>query len=338
MIQAPLFWLTLAVAVPVFWLLPRPYRFPFLTLVSIGYLATLAPYSVASLLVWTIVFYVAAPLARRNGTRSHWVLPVLVLSILSYLAFFKYIPPIVSALSFPAHEQRVVVPLGISYFTFKFIHYAIEVTRGNIVDRSLPQFFSYIFLFPIFTAGPIERFDHYLANQDHVWTLDSTVAGLTRIVHGIIKRFFLVAAVIEPMFQSLSTSEALLARLEVLPAYKVWAYLVLTYLYVYLDFSAYSDLAIGTSRLFGIRIQENFNWPIFAQNISGFWKRWHMTLSGWCQAYVYMPMIGLTRNPYLAAYATLLAIGLWHSGTTTRVCWGLYHGTGVALYTTMDTI
>jgi alginate O-acetyltransferase complex protein AlgI len=77
---------------------------------------------------------------------------------------------------------------------------------------------------------------------------------------------------------------------------------------------------------------ENFNWPIIARNIGEFWTRWHMTLAGWCQAYVYLPTIGWTRNPYLAVYATFLAMGLWHAGSMHFVCWGLYHATGVAVF------
>jgi len=79
---------------------------------------------------------------------------------------------------------------------------------------------------------------------------------------------------------------------------------------------------------------ENFNFPIVAQNISDFWTRWHMTLASWCQAYVYMPLLGITRNPYLAVYASFIAIGLWHDGTAQWLAWGAYHATGVAIYTT----
>lgn len=101
-----------------------------------------------------------------------------------------------------------------------------------------------------------------------------------------------------------------------------------------MDFSAYSDIAIGCSRLFGIRIMENFRFPIFAQNLSMYWKRWHISLSSWCQTYAYMPMLGLTRNPYLATYASFLVMGLWHAGTLNRAGWGLYQATGVSIYVT----
>jgi alginate O-acetyltransferase complex protein AlgI len=113
---------------------------------------------------------------------------------------------------------------------------------------------------------------------------------------------------------------------------RAWFICGLIYLQVYLDFSAYTDLAIGTSRLFGFRIMENFRWPIFATSIGGFWTRWHRTLAGWCQAYIYMPLLGLTRNPYLAVYAAFTAIGIWHAGSLAFLLWGIYHSTGVAVY------
>ena len=97
----------------------------------------------------------------------------MILVILGYLVYHKYIPQLGVFFSAQASAGTVVVPLGISYFTFKLIHYAVEVARGNITDRSLQRFFCYIFLFPIFTAGPIERFDHFLANRDETWQLQS---------------------------------------------------------------------------------------------------------------------------------------------------------------------
>jgi alginate O-acetyltransferase complex protein AlgI len=110
----------------------------------------------------------------------------------------------------------------------------------------------------------------------------------------------------------------------------IWAFLALTLLYVYLDFSAYTDIAIGSSRLFGLRIMENFNLPFLATSLQGFWQRWHMTLANWCRTYIYMPMIGLTRNPYAAVIATFVVMGLWHAASPHWVAWGLWHGLGMA--------
>jgi alginate O-acetyltransferase complex protein AlgI len=337
MIQSAVFWLVLLASVIIFWLLPKKIRLGFLALASFGYLATIEPVTLFVLLGWTLAFYWLAPLAIGGGSWQRWLLPTLILSSLAYLAYFKYIPPLIVALSATSTAAQLLIPLGISYFTFKFIHYAVEVKRGNIKDRSLQQFLCYIFLFPIFTAGPIERFDHFLANQEDKWQPSSTVEGITRIIHGLIKKFFIGGIVIVALMGSVKNSEILLSRLTIFPdyaVYKVWGFLVLSYLYMYMDFSAYSDIAIGASKLFGIRIMENFNFPILAPNIGIFWERWHMTLGRWCKTYIYMPTLGLTRSPYLATFSTMLIIGLWHMGSFNWICWGLYHAGGIAVFIT----
>ncbi|MBL8820282.1 MAG: hypothetical protein JNL58_29935, partial [Planctomyces sp.] len=107
-----------------------------------------------------------------------------------------------------------------------------------------------------------------------------------------------------------------------------------SFLKLYFDFSGYSDLSIGAARLFGIQLMENFNWPVLAPNIGQFWRRWHMSLGAWCQAYIYMPVLGRWRNPYVSAYATMLVMGLWHAGSWSYVFWGLYHATGLSLFLT----
>ena len=322
----------LSTSFALYWLLPRNLRIGFLALVSVGLLFRMEPVGTCVLAGWSTLFYLLVPRVTAKGSMQwRWVGPALILGILGYLAYYKYIPPLVAAWASNPIEEKVVLPLGISYFTFKLIHYAVEVGRGNINDRNPQQFFCYIFLFPIFTAGPIERFDHFLANQEERWSLRSTVEGLTRIIHGLIKKFVLAAAV-WALVEQTGDAEYLLSHLSELFTFQVWLYCALVFLYVYFDFSAYSDIAIGSARLFGLRIMENFDWPIFAPNIGDFWARWHMTLARWCQVYVYMPTIGLTRNPYLAVYASFLAIGLWHAGSMNFVLWGLYHATAVAVY------
>ncbi len=225
-----------------------------------------------------------------------------------------------------------MIPLGISYFSFKLIHYAIEVGRGNVTDRSLQNFFLYIFFFPIFTAGPIERFDVFLESRDEKPSLDAIVHGLSRIMYGLIKKFAIAGLVLVPLMRAVTDASVLLERIDVLPVWKVWGFLTISFLLVYMDFSAYSDIAIGASRLFGIKITENFNWPIIAPNVSNFWKRWHITLVNWVQAYIYLPVIGLTRNPYLAIYSTMSVMALWHAGSFHWLFWGWYHATGLVIF------
>src|SRR5262249_40035173 len=156
-------------------------------------------------------------------------------------------------------------------------HYAIETARGRITDRSLDKFLAYVFLFPIFTAGPIERYDHFLRNL--AIRPDGTIiaTGLTRIAYGLIK-VTIVAKFVEHLPGHFLPGPTLSP--EVATTRQAWGFVVTSYLQEYVNFSAYSDVAIGASLLFGIRIMENFNFPVIATNISDFWRRWHMTLSG----------------------------------------------------------
>jgi alginate O-acetyltransferase complex protein AlgI len=312
-------------AVVVHWLLPAKLRSAFLALGSFAAVTWLEPVTSLTLLFIALTFYIGTP---RGPSAPRRISPtILVVGIIAYLLAFKYIPPILGAIRGTLTESDFIVPLGISYFTFKLIHYAVETSLGEIREHSLSEFLAWVYLFPIYTAGPIERFDHYLVSRESRFRAEDIVAGLTRIVHGIVKKFA-IGSWIGHTFAHLGGPD-IAANLAGTSPGVVWAVCATRFLFLYIDFSAYSDLAIGASRLFGIRIAENFHWPILGTSIGGFWQGWHKTLSGWCRSYVYLPMIGLFRNPYVAVYASFVAIGLWHSGTLNSLFWGLYHGTGI---------
>jgi alginate O-acetyltransferase complex protein AlgI len=355
MIQSPVFWSVLLGAVVVHWLLPRAWRSGFLALVSFGYLVTLENQAAFMVILagWAAAFYIVSTRLPEDHRRRRWISGVMVVGILSYLAFWKYIPRWTVALGFsesylgwleslglgvgggapggPITADDLLLPLGISYFSFKLIHYIAEVARGNITDVRLGRFLNYIFWFPIFTAGPIERFEHFRDQQRHDFDWSHISVGGMRVISGLIKKFVIGDMLIAPQFNFLEP-RLMLLNLETDPFYIVWRFALGAFLVMYMDFSGYSDIAIGASRMFGLKIMENFNWPILAPNIGEFWKRWHMTLAGWCQAYVYMPMIGLTRNPYIAIYSTFIVMGLWHAGSWHWVMWGMWHATGVTIY------
>ena len=340
MINSSAFWLVLSASVPIFWLLPVRLRPGFLALASFGYLMTVAPWSVTALVAWSLIVFALAPLTQRGRGGRLWLLFGLILAIAGFLAAFKYLPGLIEGLIGHGPATRLLVPLGISYYSFKLIHYLAEVSRGNLPAHSLAEFLCYMTLFPIFSAGPIERFDHFLANRREHWSPDDLVVGLTRIVHGLIKKF-VVAGLLAARLVPPSTGDRVVAAggnplLEALSDMSVpaaWVFVATMYLWIYLDFSAYSDIVIGCSRLFGLEIGENFNLPVIAANIRDYWRRWHMSLSGWCQSYVYMPVIGLTRQPLVALYSTFFVMGMWHAATPQRLGWGLYHATGIAIYT-----
>jgi alginate O-acetyltransferase complex protein AlgI len=145
-------------------------------------------------------------------------------------------------------------------------------------------------------------------------------------------KFLVISQMVMVMLFGRRTMAELLYDFNTLSAWDVWKFMIAAYLQMYLGFSAYTDLAVGASRLFGLKIAENFNWPIFASNITEFWKRWHMSLANWCMTYIYMPTLGKWRNPYLASYVTFIIMGVWHAGALPWIAWGLYHATGLAAY------
>ncbi|MFO0949286.1 MAG: MBOAT family O-acyltransferase [Planctomycetota bacterium] len=332
MFQGGTFWFFLAAIVLLFWSIPLRGRAPFLSVTSLLYLLTLGgtgPLIAAGL---AVVFYLVAP-RRGGGSGTGRAVRTVVLCVGAFalLAYFKYSPMIAAQWGYPT-AGGILLPLGISYFTFKLVHYAIEVWRGTMPAHGFGDFVAYVLFFPTFTIGPIERFDHYLSQRVLKFQKDMFVEGLSRIIHGLIKRFALVDVVLPMIWGPILPLDQLLVGLPQTSPIDVWWFLGRSYILAYLEFSAYSDMAIGSSRLFGVRILENFRFPILATSISDFWQRWHMTLAGWCQAYVYMPLIGATRNPYLASYLAFTAIGLWHAATFQWLVWGLYHASGIVAH------
>lgn len=333
MILGAAFWIVLVVSAIVFWRLPVRYRPAFLAVVSCGYLATLDSFSVGSFLAIALGVRWLAPRAGR--ARRGIAVALLVMGLVAYLAWFKYVPPALASLRGHDAAVRLVLPLGISYLTFKLVHYTLETARGTFPPTRLSDFLAYVFLFPTYSAGPIEGYGHFVSHRTDRFDLDLAAEGITRIAHGLIKKFVFVGIALEslsPGHGSATQVARLLAELPDRAVPAVWGFCALSFLTMYLDFSAYSDIAIGASLLFGIRIMENFDWPILAPDIRLFWSRWHMTLTGWCQAYVFMPVLGLTRRLTPAVFAGFLAIGVWHAGTWCWVSWGLYHATGVCAF------
>ncbi len=336
MIFDNIYWILCILGVPIYWLLPIKLRHGFLFILSFFYLSTLALGSVIALLFWATAFYFLSPISKASQKSSFAIF--LIFGVLGFLIFFKYlsfvIQPVSTVKKFGLSVENIVIPLGISYYTFKLIHYAIEVRRGTIGDHTFQQFLCYIFLFPIFTAGPIERFDHFIGNCLEKWSVDTTVQGTTRIAHGMIKKFLIVDIVLYPnLLFGKDKAVNILSNLSGAHSLEIWALLFITYMGLYLGFSAYNDIAIGTALLFGFKIMENFNWPIFASSIVDFWRRWHMTLAGWVQSYVYMPLVGLYRQPIVALFTSFFIIGIWHEFTISRIAWGFYHAAAITVYT-----
>lgn len=225
---------------------------------------------------------------------------------------------------------KVVLPIGISFFTFHKISYLVDVYRGTAKPaRSLGEFLLYILIFPQLIAGPIIRY-HDVEDQLHTRTLSLAEIGYgwRRFCVGLGKKVLIanpLGAVADSIFA--------LSPLTLEPSI-AWLGILCYTFQLYFDFSGYSDMAIGLGRMLGFKWMENFNYPYIAQNITDFWRRWHISLSRFMREYVYIPLGG-NRVVTWRAYANLIIVfalsGIWHGANWTFLVWGLYHGLFIAL-------
>jgi alginate O-acetyltransferase complex protein AlgI len=269
------------------------------------------------------VFWWAARLRRQSSGPA---LFAAILLCLLPLAGYKYLmPSILASLALPFW----VVPLGISYYTFKHIHFLIESQRGKFEQCRLTDYLTYICFFPMFSAGPIERMDAFAPQLASLkWHADDFSLGLERIAIGAMKKFLLADLLLAILMPPESVSSTMLAAL---PWHTALFACLVKFLQTYFDFCGYTDMALGTARLFGIKLMENFEYPLLRANLAEFWRAWHISLSSFARDYIYFPMLGRWRRPALALMATMTSIGLWHGGSPGWVMWGMHHGAGLVL-------
>ncbi len=342
MIQTLNWWLFAAVLPVLYWLAPAKLRLPALALASLAVLVAIDPIGIAGMLALGLVIYAASAMAeRQDGKPANPLLkglaaagrsPWLILAVFIYLVAYKYVPAIVKTFDQKAGIASIVAPVGVSYFSFKLAHYAIERRSKTLPPHSLAEFLSWLFLMPTFTAGPIERFEHFLESRAVTFKAAFVVEGGTRIAQGLVKKFVIQSMVNWVILRITGPDIISFAHGTggETGVWAVWAFLVLDVFAMYLDFSGYSDIAIGASRLFGLTIMENFNYPLLAPSLTAFWQRWHMTLTNWGRIYIFMPMLGATRSPYGATLVTFLVIGVWHAASLQWVAWGLANGLGLS--------
>ena len=230
--------------------------------------------------------------------------------------------------------EKIMIPLGLSFLTFELIHFAIERSRGRLSDVSLVDIIAFAFFVPCRIAGPIKRYPDFKAAVSQARMASENVYGGTvRILVGLFKKLVLADTL------GLVVSDAVSSVSDPITAWTaVFAYSV----QIYFDFSAYSDMAIGSAQLMGIRIPENFSYPYLAENIQEFWRRWHISLSTWLRDYVFMGLGQRLFKTWLKACPVLIATicyivtffiaGAWHGLAANFLVWGLYHGVLLATY------
>jgi alginate O-acetyltransferase complex protein AlgI len=329
----------------VFWRLrSKNARYIWLTLASYVFYGTWN-YKFCALMAFStaVSYFAGLGILNAENPRRRKLFLVIPLTIdLLLLGFFKYFNFAVSSashlsawlhISWQPPALNIVLPVGISFYTFHTITYIVDAYRGVITPtRNFWEFSCYVSLFSQLVAGPIVRFRQIEADLDNLGRADRTRwldRGWSFFAIGVMKKVLIadtIAAAINPAWQDvahLSTTTAWLC--------------LLGYTYqIYFDFSGYSDMAVGLGYLFGIRLPQNFNSPYKALNIADFWRRWHISLSSCLRDYLYIPLGGsrgsLKWLVYRNLMMTMLLGGLWHGANWTFVFWGGYHGLLLCLY------
>lgn len=320
-------WLLIMAGVTVLhWLLPAKWRGGWLIFVAAAFIGSYDLASLAVLSLLTVSLYV---ITGRDDVISGKKLIGIILYIGAILCFYKFRAALAGhTIDSGDFGKNFVIPLGLSYYTFRCIHYAIEKYKHTIPAHDFYSFAQYLFFLPTIIAGPIHRYGDFAKDlRRKRWNPYMFAEGIERIIYGYVKISFIANLLIGFIFT--------LYIQEVMPdngAYGRYLEMVRIGMNLYFLFSGYTDIAIGFGLLLGYRVMENFNYPFLARNISDFWRRWHISLTSFCRDYVYMGTISVTRNAAVAAIAAMLVLGLWHEFSIRYIVWGIYHGVGIMIW------
>jgi len=283
------------------------------------------PKYILILLLSCFINYMAARLIEKYNKHSKLILIITVIYNVGQLLYFKYTDFFIANLNtlfnvdFPL--LRVIMPIGISFFTFQTLSYVIDVYRKDVeASKNFFDFATYVSLFPQLVAGPIVRYQTVADElKERKTNYNDFGCGIKRFIIGLAKKI-LIANVIGELCASLSTMETATVAAS-------WINAIGFTLQIYFDFSGYSDMAIGLGLMFGFHFLENFNYPFIAKSITDFWRRWHISLSSFFRDYVYIPLGG-NRVSNLKWFRNLFVVwfltGFWHGAAWNFIIWGLY--------------
>lgn len=296
------------------------------------------PWFIFVILASTILdFYIVRALYRTKIKRNKDIyLTLSIATNLGLLLFFKYanffVENVNTVFDWFGGEgvswTTIALPIGISFYTFQTLTYSIDIYRGQYkpLDK-VTDYLMYILMFPQLIAGPIVRFNeiaHQVVDRSKYETIDNKLLGFFRFIIGLAKKVLIANVVGAEADKIFALPE------ESLTTPLAWIGILAYAFQIYFDFAGYSDMAIGIGRMIGFKFPENFNNPYISQNITEFWRRWHMTLGRWMKDYLYIPLGGSKVNSkfrlYFNLWVVFLISGLWHGAAWNFVAWGVFHG------------
>ena len=283
------------------------------------------PKYILLMLIEVLISYVVGLLIDKHKNKNILIIGIFIHVLL--FGIFKYFNFVIINVNNLFHSNlnllNVVLPIGISFYTFQIISYEIDVYNKKVnVQSNVLKYFLYVFLFPQLIAGPIVRYQDVNNEIDNRnVTFEIFARGVRRFIIGLSKKVIIANNLGElcNIYLNLGDKSILFT----------WIFAISYMLQIYFDFSGYSDIAIGLGKMLGFNFPENFNYPYMAKSITDFWRRWHMTLSSWFRDYVYIPLGG-NKKGVLKQIRNILIVwaltGLWHGASWNFIVWGLYFG------------
>lgn len=329
----------LPIVVLLFWLAPFRLRVALLTIASYVFYLWWKPIYGILIFALTVVNYTFGLLLERYAPQKKLILTVGIIANVLVLGYFKYSNFILDLGNklvgiFGYHHDpiilKIILPLGISFFTFEFIHYLVDVYKSGKAVRGFLDFTLFAAFFPTQIAGPIKRFQDFIP-QLHVpqkVTRQDINDGIELIVFGLFKKVVLadsLAVLVDKAF----------AHPELLNGADFWIACWTFGFQVYFDFSGYTDVARGSAMLMGFKIPENFKQPFLSESVFDFWRRWHISLSTWLRDYVYFALGGSRKGPWFTYFNLMITMGicgLWHGAGDHYVFWGLFAGMTIVIH------
>lgn len=318
----------LPLALGIYYILTPKFRNIGLLVISLIFFAWAHPRYILIILFSIAVNYISALALDNSKTQTgrKVYLAISVITNLGLLFYYKYFDFTISSINrltghnFPL--RNIILPIGISFFTFQGMSYVIDVYRNTVkVQKNPLKVALYIVLFPQLIAGPIVRYSDIEKQIDerHV-TLDDFAYGIQRFICGLAKKAIIantLAVTVDSIWnRGIEQNTVAIA----------WLGSIAYMFQIYFDFSGYSDMAIGLGRMVGFRFNENFNLPYISKSISEFWRRWHISLSSWFKDYVYIPLGGNRKHVYLNLAIVFLLTGIWHGASWHYIAWGIWNG------------
>ena len=331
----------LILVVGLYWSVHHKYRLHVLGLASLIFYGSWNIKYLPLLLGISMTAWALGHLVHPKKNSSTWLYSGAIFLLFIPLLIFKYWDWVADnimvlselfglPLSLPSRQDYgIILPVGISFFTFQAVSYLVDTKRHGKEETNPWRFFTFIAFFPQLIAGPIVRQHELLPQLRNPLLLAKGDSGeaLFRIVKGLLKKLLIADVLYNVLIVQVFAYPADFRGTE------LWIALYAYTLWIYYDFSAYTDIAIGSAKLFGITLPENFNRPYKAATVAEFWRRWHLTLSNWVRDYIYYPLGGARTDKEWKSYRniiiTMVVIGIWHGASWNFVIYGMLHGSAV---------